>query len=159
MWGNDSSSQSFNRYVYALNNPLRYLDATGLAATEGHVPKYDPETAALEAEATYQEAFDEAFRGSAGYYVLVTVSIAGDIAGGLLDLLTSSPKTAIAKKALVRLAIKHGDDDADLLEAAKARLPKLGGRVSINSKFSGKTHPSGIQFNQRGFSNFGPVSC
>ncbi len=35
LWGNDPSSQSWNRYVYALNNPLRYLDPLGLSAQEG----------------------------------------------------------------------------------------------------------------------------
>jgi RHS repeat-associated protein len=34
LWGNDASSQSWNRYVYALNNPLRYFDPTGLVAAD-----------------------------------------------------------------------------------------------------------------------------
>jgi len=32
--GNDDNGQSLNRYVYALNNPLRLLDLTGFSATE-----------------------------------------------------------------------------------------------------------------------------
>jgi RHS repeat-associated protein len=32
----DNDGQSLNRFVYALNNPLRFRDATGLVATEGN---------------------------------------------------------------------------------------------------------------------------
>lgn len=31
IWGTDSSSQSFHRYVYALNNPLAFFDPSGLS--------------------------------------------------------------------------------------------------------------------------------
>lgn len=34
LWGNDASSQSWNRYVYALNNPTAYADVTGLKPSE-----------------------------------------------------------------------------------------------------------------------------
>ncbi|MFA6076704.1 MAG: RHS repeat-associated core domain-containing protein [Candidatus Paceibacterota bacterium] len=33
--GKDSDGQSLNRYVYALNNPLKWLDVSGLSAQEG----------------------------------------------------------------------------------------------------------------------------
>lgn len=33
--GNDSDGQSLNRYVYALNNPVRLIDISGLSAREG----------------------------------------------------------------------------------------------------------------------------
>ena len=49
-------------------------------------------------------------------------------------------------------------DASDSLLAAKGGVPTIGGRVPINSKLAGQSHPSGIQFNQQGFSNFGPVS-
>ncbi len=37
-------------------------------------------------------------------------------------------------------------------------IPRINGRLPINCKFAGKTHPSGIEFNTQGFPNFGPVS-
>jgi len=49
-------------------------------------------------------------------------------------------------------------DASDSLLAAKGGVPTIGGRVPINSKLAGQSHPSGIQFNQQGFPNFGPVS-
>jgi|GEM_PF-2360013 len=33
----DSDGQSLNRYVYALNNPIRFIDITGLSPSEGSV--------------------------------------------------------------------------------------------------------------------------
>jgi RHS repeat-associated protein len=33
--GNSADSQSFNRYAYGLNNPVRFVDVSGLSASEG----------------------------------------------------------------------------------------------------------------------------
>jgi RHS repeat-associated protein len=35
--GKDSDTQSLNRYVYAINNPIRLIDVSGLSAREGEV--------------------------------------------------------------------------------------------------------------------------
>ena len=35
--GKDGDSQSLNRYVYALNNPVRLIDVSGFSAKEGKV--------------------------------------------------------------------------------------------------------------------------
>ena len=35
--GKDSDTQSLNRYVYALNNPIRLIDVSGFSAGEGKV--------------------------------------------------------------------------------------------------------------------------
>jgi hypothetical protein len=41
---------------------------------------------------------------------------------------------------------------------ANRAVPTIGGRIPINSRFAGQTHPSGIPFNQQGFPNFSSVS-
>jgi len=41
---------------------------------------------------------------------------------------------------------------------AGSKIPTIGGRLPINSQFAGKTHPSGIKFNEKGFPDFSPVS-
>lgn len=46
VWGNDQSSQSWNRYSYALNNPLRMQDTTGRSPSDG-VDKNQTSTSAL----------------------------------------------------------------------------------------------------------------
>jgi len=62
-----------------------------------------------------------------------------------------SPATAPASSADAAVG-------SHALLAAKTVVPTIGGRVPINSKLAGQTHPSGIQFNQQGFPNFGSVS-
>lgn len=44
------------------------------------------------------------------------------------------------------------------LKAASIEIPTIGGRIPINSKYAGETHPSGIKFTKQGFPDFGPVS-
>lgn len=41
LWGHDASGQSLNRYVYAINNALRYHDPLGLSAQEVNASKRD----------------------------------------------------------------------------------------------------------------------
>jgi RHS repeat-associated protein len=53
--GKDSDGQSLNRYIYALNNPLRFVDPTGLSAHEGHYNSYSYNPYA--AEAAYWQAY------------------------------------------------------------------------------------------------------
>ena len=36
--------------------------------------------------------------------------------------------------------------------------PRIGGRRPINSKYTGKMHPAGVEFTPQGFPNFGPNS-
>jgi len=92
--GRDSDSQSLNRYVYALNNPIRLIDVSGFSALEGggcynaasssdyqhntvlndklkplrpDILKYQYEyAAALEAEAAYQNAWVNTLEGVYG---------------------------------------------------------------------------------------------
>lgn len=42
----------------------------------------------------------------------------------------------------------------DLGDVSKVR--KIGGRYPINSKWAGRTHPSGVRFTAEGFPDFGP---
>jgi RHS repeat-associated protein len=54
--GKDSNSASLDRYVYALNNPLRFCDPSGLAAHEGRiVSQYNP----YAGEAAYWQTYNE----------------------------------------------------------------------------------------------------
>jgi len=39
--GNDADNQSLNRYVYALNNPVVFIDISGLSAKEGSISETD----------------------------------------------------------------------------------------------------------------------
>jgi len=38
------------------------------------------------------------------------------------------------------------------------RIPTIGGRKPINSGYAGKTHPSGVKFNEQGFPDFTPYA-
>lgn len=44
--------------------------------------------------------------------------------------------------------VKRVDDFAET-------IPTIGGRKPINSKWAGKTHPSGVEFDNQGFPKFG----
>ena len=39
-----------------------------------------------------------------------------------------------------------------------AGIPKIGGRLPINSKYAGQIHPSGVRFTEQGFPDFGPYA-
>ena len=45
---------------------------------------------------------------------------------------------------------------AMLSDNGKQGVPTIGGRLPINSKWAGKTHPSGISFDKQGFPKFEP---
>ncbi len=38
------------------------------------------------------------------------------------------------------------------------RIPTIGGRAPVNSKYAGQVHPSGVRFTEQGFPNFRPYS-
>lgn len=75
--GKDSDSQSLNRYIYALNTPLRLVDTTGLSPKEGIISS--------SADAAYWDAFEESFYSSLGYKILVATEVAGFAATVALD--------------------------------------------------------------------------
>ncbi|WP_425628494.1 HNH endonuclease [Vibrio neptunius] len=78
----------------------------------------------------------------------------------------------VAKVAVT--VARHSDEAADLLtasskvhDATKAtdaalggvdNIPLINGRKPINNKYAGKTHPSGVKFNEQGFPDFSPYS-
>ena len=76
--GNDEDGQSLHRYAYALNNPLRLVDVTGLSPQKGGVSS---------AESAYWGAFDESFYSSPGYKILQVAEVAGLAAQVTLDVI------------------------------------------------------------------------
>ena len=42
--------------------------------------------------------------------------------------------------------------------AVETAVPKIGGRLPINSKHAGQVHPSGVRFTEQGFPDFRPYS-
>jgi len=42
--------------------------------------------------------------------------------------------------------------------ADTGEIPTIGGRIPINSKYTGDVHPAGVEFTPQGFPNFGPHS-
>lgn len=41
---------------------------------------------------------------------------------------------------------------------SSGKIPTIGGRIPINSRYAGQTHPSGIKFNSQGFPDFSPYA-
>lgn len=123
--GRDSDRQSFNRYVYALNNPVRLIDVSGLSSTEGqfysssgstdtsHAPLLRSERerrlyiAQLEAEVARQnylgalEVEDAYYQAAINYFG--ALSIIGEVAGYAADVL-SLGGSAIFRNAFRRVA-------------------------------------------------------
>ncbi len=93
--GKDSDAQSLNRYVYALNNALRFIDPSGLTASEGRFNTYDP----YAAEAAYWEAYNKSASWMIPY--LRFLEGAGLVAGYTADVLT------LGESALVRNAVRQ----------------------------------------------------
>lgn len=91
--GKDSNSQSLNRYVYALNNPLRFFDPSGLSAREGRFAQYNP----YASDAAYWETYYNETRWMVPW--LKAIKYAGDAAQIALMFVTGGEIT-VAKKGL-----------------------------------------------------------
>ena len=57
---------------------------------------------------------------------------------------------------VLKMAEGGNYDGADGGDPSNKEVPTIGGRKPINSAYAGKTHPSGVRFNERGFPDFGP---
>lgn len=67
----------------------------------------------------------------------------GTVAGGAGGKYLAKGATKLCKKACEVITVK---------------ISKINGRFPINSKYAGKTHPSGVKFTEEGFPDFGPYS-
>jgi RHS repeat-associated protein len=129
--GNDSDSQSINRYIYALNNPLRFVDPSGLSAREGRY-QYNP----YAAEAAYWETFNNETKWMVPY--LRFFEGAGVVAGYTLDVLTLG-ESALARSALRKAALdgpslarrlgNAGENAANIIKNTE-RIPSLTGTAN-----------------------------
>lgn len=129
--GNDSDSQSINRYIYALNNPLRFVDPSGLSAREGRY-QYNP----YAAEAAYWETYNNETKWMVPY--LRFLEGAGVVAGYTLDVLTLG-ESALARNALRKAALSGpslarrlgnvGESAANIIKNTE-RIPSLTGTAN-----------------------------
>ena len=78
----------------------------------------------------------------------------------LLDpnhVLTPNKKSDLTAQILLSLPLERVPFDP-AATLPDEEIPTIGGRPPINSRLAGQTHPSGVQFDQRGFPNFDPYA-
>ncbi|KAF0181133.1 MAG: RHS repeat-associated core domain protein [Limisphaerales bacterium] len=148
--GKDSDSQSLNRYVYALNSPLRLNDASGLSPAEGSfVSNYgstdanhayllsDRERllrlARLQAQVAQQNYIYALEEEDAYYQAAINffgaLSKIGEVAGYAANILTLG-ESALAQKALQTAASRIGATG----KIGETALRSLGGKPQVYFK-------------------------
>lgn len=81
------------------------------------------------------------------------------VAGGPVNRWTEAGGIILGMIPFGRVAGKVvGKVGGPVVDAAEGAIPKIGGRVPINSRYAGQVHPSGVEFTKQGFPNFRPYS-
>jgi RHS repeat-associated protein len=151
--GKDGDGQSLNRYVYALNSPLRLLDISGMSPSEGRLATRLGATdeshfgllmndrerqiyiLRLKAQAAQQnyvyalEVQDAYYQAAINFFG--ALSKIGEVAGYAVDILTLG-ESALARKAISQ-ATKRGIAYESLFEAPISGASRSAHRASANN--------------------------
>jgi hypothetical protein len=84
---------------------------------------------------------------------------AGGVGGAAEEAASSGPSTTQGELDLGGSGeASQATSPATNTATAQTEIPTIGGRLPINSKYAGGTHPSGVSFNQQGFPDFSPYA-
>lgn len=102
-----------------------------------------------ETAATLKLLYDELIASQIDKFVNGNDYERGFVVGNQVSALKAVSVLAKASGAAVLVGIAKRTDDAD-------GIPRINGRRPRNHEYAGKTHPSGVKFNEQGFPDFSP---
>ncbi|QTA83810.1 RHS repeat-containing protein [Desulfonema limicola] len=172
--------QTLNRYAYVNNNPLKYVDP------DGHIfeTAWDILNVAMDVGSLVSNVASGNWGAAAVDAACLTADVAATVIPGVpggagfaidaaragnkaIDIIKTTDNGIDLAKSVDNGSdlLKYSDDVGDELgdisknfSSSNYGIQKVGGRNPINSKYAGKKHPSGVQFNEKGFPDFKPYS-
>lgn len=149
----ENDPHSFNRYAYGNNSPYRYVDPNGDIPVE---TVWDIANIAIGVGSFVKNVSIGNYAGAA----VDAVGVVVDTGAAVLPYVPGGVGSAIrAKRAADAVgAVVTTANRADTVVDASKGVTKVNGRFPLNSKWAGKTHPSGVKFNKQGFPDFAPFA-
>jgi len=136
-----------NLYHYVFGDPINGVDPTGLQTQE----LLNPNTGRPFADGIANDSPTKMVGpGSTPY----TRALAHTLALNIVTNTIPVGRMAQLGSGLVKAAAGRVVTSNCAQALSKSLIPKIGGRLPINSKFAGLIHPSGVPFTARGFPDF-----